>query len=170
MKKISSILLVLMLVLSSVAFGESDLINEVSDEELIFNIKPIIKDGLTLVPLRETLEYLDLEVTWDGMNRMVTGRNEDTLVKLQIDNVSGLVNDKSVILDFPPVIINGRTMVSARFIGELSLGKIRWDENKNILVPGVENKDLGDIISIIQYGTNGLIAAHYPEFNKKKST
>lgn len=167
MKKIIVILLVLLLVLSSVSFGESDSINELVNEEYVLNIKPLIKDGLTLVPLRETLEYIDLEVTWDEINRMVTGTNKDTLVKLQIGSPNSLVNDKLVILDVPPVIINGRTMVPAGFIGELSLGKVKWDEDKNILVPTAENKDLGDIISIIEYGTNGLIAAHYPKFSKK---
>lgn len=40
------------------------------------------------------------------------------------------------------------------------------NDSEHILTPKVENKELGDIESIIEYGTNGLIGAHYPIFGK----
>lgn len=37
---------------------------------------------------------------------------------------------------------------------------------ENAITPKIENKDFGEIESIIEYGTQGFIAVHYPLFNK----
>ncbi|HZK39826.1 MAG TPA: polysaccharide deacetylase family protein [Clostridia bacterium] len=47
-----------------------------------------------------------------------------------------------------------------------SSSKGEIDNSANVLVPRTEHKDLGDIESIIEYGDNGLIGAHYPVFGK----
>ncbi len=47
-----------------------------------------------------------------------------------------------------------------------STSKAEVNDNAHVLVPGTEHKDLGDIESIIEYGDNGLIGAHYPVFGK----
>lgn len=50
-----------------------------------------------------------------------------------------------------------------------SMGNLSKEELKDsayVLEPKTEHKDLGDIESIIEYGTNGLIGAHYPVFGK----
>ena len=47
-----------------------------------------------------------------------------------------------------------------------SSSKGEISDNANVLVPGTEHKGLGDIESIIEYGDNGLIGAHYPVFGK----
>lgn len=167
MKKITSILLIVGIALASLAFTESALIKaEANNQEFAFNLESTIIEGQTLVPVREIFESLGLEVSWDGTTRTVIGENKDTLIKLQIDDVRAVVNGKVVRLDVPATIIDERTMVPARFIGDITGAKISWDENSYLLVPEVEYKDLGDIESIIEYGTNGLVGAHYPVFGK----
>lgn len=47
-----------------------------------------------------------------------------------------------------------------------NLPKEEVNDSAHVLVPQVEHKDLGDIESIIEYGTNGLIGVHYPVFGK----
>lgn len=47
-----------------------------------------------------------------------------------------------------------------------NLSKKEDKDIENAITPNKENKDLGDIESIIEYGTNGLISAHYPVLNK----
>ena len=46
------------------------------------------------------------------------------------------------------------------------LTKEEISEIEHIITPSERNKEIGDIQSIIEYGTNGLIAAHYPIFHK----
>lgn len=48
-----------------------------------------------------------------------------------------------------------------------NLPKEEIEDNSYVTVPRQEHKDLGDIESIIEYETNGLIGAHYPVFGKK---
>lgn len=42
------------------------------------------------------------------------------------------------------------------------------DSASYLLNPSLEHKDLGEIESIIEYGINGLIGAHYPVFDKNR--
>ncbi len=46
------------------------------------------------------------------------------------------------------------------------LSKEQVNENNHLVVPGEDNKDLGDIQSIIEYGTNAPVGVHYPVFDK----
>jgi len=48
-------------------------------------------------------------------------------IKLVIDQKNAVVNDKTIPLDVPPLIMNGRTMVPLRFIGENLSAEILWD-------------------------------------------
>lgn len=50
-----------------------------------------------------------------------------------------------------------------------NLSKVKVNNSAHIIAPSEENKDLGDIESIIEYGTNSLIAAHYPILHKSKA-
>lgn len=62
-------------------------------------------------------------------------------------------------------IQKNKSVNEAASMETLSKGKI--NESAHVLVSKAEHKDLGDIESIIEYGTNGLIGAHYPVFGKK---
>lgn len=48
-------------------------------------------------------------------------------IKLVIDQKNAVVNDKTIALDVPPMIISSRTMVPLRFIGESLSAEIEWD-------------------------------------------
>lgn len=134
MKKTISALLILVIVLSGFVFAESDSIKvEVNNQQLIFDVEPTIIEGLPIIPVRAIFEFLDLEVSWDGTTKTVTGKNKDILIELQIDDVNAKVNDKVVKLDIPAVIINERTMVPAKFIGQATGSKLSWDENTKIV-------------------------------------
>ncbi len=75
------------------------------------------------------------------------------------------------------ILLIALSVFSIKFIGKnksddraeipekISKGKVMY--NENIIKPAKENKNLGNIESIIEYETNGLIGAHYPVFGKK---
>ena len=152
MKKIISILLILGIVLGNFVFTESDSIKaEANNQEFVFNVESTIVEGLTLVPVRAIFESLGLEVSWDGTTRTVTGENKDTLIKLQIDDVRATVNGKVVILDVPAVIINERTMVPAKFIGQATGAKVSWDENTKILSINKSASDIEEYKNSLTY-------------------
>lgn len=167
MKKIISIVLLLGILLSGTVLAESDNTkSELNSQEIIFDAKPILIENKVLVPLREIFETLGFEITWDGATKTITGQNKDTLFKLRIDDISATINGQVIKLDSPVEIINQKTMISTSFIEEVTRKKFGWDKNIKALVLKAEHKDLVNIESIIEYGTEGLVGAHYPVFGK----
>jgi len=98
---------------------------------------PVIEQGRTLVPVRALVEALGYIVAWEPASREVEIYDPDTydcVIKMEIDSDRGYVLKKpegetiEIILDVPAKIINGRTMVPARFIAEALGCVVDWDE------------------------------------------
>jgi len=105
----------------------------VNGNEVTFDSPPIIEDGRTLVPLRAIFESLEADVQWDPIERKVTSTKGDTTIVLYIGNREAWVNGESVILDVPPIIVNGRTLVPVRFVSESFGGDVKWDGIERIV-------------------------------------
>ncbi len=58
---------------------------------------------------------------------------EESKVELRIDNPNATLNGKSTTLDAAPFIMNGRTMVPLRFIGEALGAEIGWDNAQRMV-------------------------------------
>ncbi|MCR3956250.1 MAG: stalk domain-containing protein [Gudongella sp.] len=99
----------------------------VDGKEVMFDSPPIIEEGRTLVPLRAIFESLEAEVEWDPIDRKVTSTKGETTIVLYIGNTKATVNGETIIMDVPPRIINGRTLVPVRFITEAFGGDVKWD-------------------------------------------
>lgn len=103
----------------------------VNNQKLNLDIKPIIKSGRTLVPLRSVFEALGAEVFYDAGKITATKGNKK--VELLINNNNGNVNGSMVTLDVPPQIMNQRTMVPLRFVTEAFGGFVFWGEQDQII-------------------------------------
>lgn len=91
-----------------------------------FEVPPIIKDNRTLVPFRAIAEALGAEVKWDAETRTVTVSKGDATVQLTIGSNVALVNGQEISLDVPASIIQGRTLVPARFLANALGAKVDW--------------------------------------------
>lgn len=98
----------------------------VNGTRVIFDVPPIIKNGRTLVPFRKIFEALGAEVGWFEQTRTVTGIRGATEVKLTIGSTLATVNGVQNILDVPAEIMDGRTIVPARFISESLGADVQW--------------------------------------------
>ncbi len=109
----------------------------VNNEEVGFDVLPSIINDRTLVPMRAIFERLDADVEWDGSKQEITANDEYNIVKMQIGSSTMTVNGKTVILDAPPMIIDGRTLVPVRAISE-SLGcEVDWDDiTRTVVITG----------------------------------
>lgn len=95
-----------------------------------FDVAPVIEDGRTLVPIRKIVESLGGQVDWDSTGYIrITDKNDHYIVLIPDSDVA-LVDYQHVNLDVPARIIDGRTMVPLRFLGEAFGLKIDWDANK----------------------------------------
>jgi len=97
-----------------------------AEPEIYYNGKPLtlnepamIQDGRTLLALRDMAEQMDVDVQWDGANRLATMTYKDTEVILQPDLRRVLVNKIEQPLDVGPQIINDRIYLPTRYLFEL---------------------------------------------------
>ncbi|MDW7672397.1 MAG: copper amine oxidase N-terminal domain-containing protein [Bacillota bacterium] len=98
----------------------------VNDQFVALDQAPVIQNGRTLVPLRFISEELGATVEWNPDNRTVTYTTPDTQILLAIDNPVAYVNGIPVEIDVAPTILNGRTLVPVRFVGEQMGFEIDW--------------------------------------------
>lgn len=134
---------VLIFVMSSVVFA-TDVKVKINDENIDFKdasgnvVNAQIVNSRTMVPMRKIFEQLGLSVEWDGENKIVTGKKDNQLIQLQINNniatkeVNGVKT--KIELDTPPMIIENRTMVPLRFIAESLDKQVGWDKNARTAV------------------------------------
>lgn len=95
-------------------------------EKIQTDTPPTIVNGRTLVPVRAIFEAIGAFVDWDSTTRTANGVRGDTTVSIQIDNATAYVNGEARTLDVPAQLINGRTMVPARFISEAMGCDVTW--------------------------------------------
>lgn len=103
---------------------------KVNNETINSDMPPIIINGRSLVPVRAIFEKLGAKVQWDGANKIVSISYDNTSVELKINDSYALVNRNKVKMDVPAKIINNRTVVPLRFVGEQLDMKVGWNPEK----------------------------------------
>lgn len=88
---------------------------------------PIIIGGRTMVPLRFITEALGLVITWEAETRSVLVEKEEVLIRLFIDSHKAEVGGKTIEVEVPPTILNGRTLVPVRFVSEVLGYAVGWE-------------------------------------------
>ena len=158
MKKILllAVALTASLLTSSLAFADG-LSVEINGSKV--DTDSIVMNDRTLVPVRTISEALNCDIAWDGdtkgvniykNNRIYTMWLEhNTAFKLSPTSLEGFYD-----LDTPPIIINDRTMLPLRAIGELLGAEVGWnDETKtaSLTMPVTEENNEGIAEKLIPY-------------------
>jgi len=99
----------------------------INGQKVESDVAPIIVNDRTLAPVRVISENLGAEVYWDNDNRQVQIITPSKTIILKIDDKRALVDGREVILDVPAKIVNDRTMVPLRFLGETLGAEVSWD-------------------------------------------
>ncbi|MES2463003.1 MAG: copper amine oxidase N-terminal domain-containing protein [Armatimonadota bacterium] len=84
--------------------------------------------GHTYVPLRGVLEKLGATVNYDSASRSIVATKGDKTVKLPAEG-DATVNGKTVDLDAPAFVMNGRTMVPLRFMAETFDAEVNYNNS-----------------------------------------
>jgi hypothetical protein len=102
----------------------------VNGKAVELDVAPFIEKGRTMVPFRFIGESLSAEVsfTTDSSGRVdiVSYTLGKTHVILFIGKTEALVNGGKMILEVPPQIVEGRTVVPIRFVSEALGCKVSW--------------------------------------------
>lgn len=124
-RRIFSILLAaVLLTTSSMAVFAGDV--KVMVNNYFLDTQGVIIDGHTLLPVRALGEAVGAEVEWNGETRQVTLIRDDITILMTIDDTTVYINGVAESLTSPAIIIEGRTFLPLRFIGN-SLGfDVSW--------------------------------------------
>lgn len=127
MKKIITLLLfsILALGMNTIAFADSDVKINVNGS-LLQDAQAILKDGSTLLPVRSVSNALGGAVVWDNITKTASIDKDGTLVTITIGQKEIFVNDKKQKISTPAQVINGRTYVPLRTLGEALECDITW--------------------------------------------
>ena len=127
MKKTLTLLLTLglLFILSSPVFASSDVkIN--ANGNILKDAQAVIQNGSTLLPVRSVSNAFGCEVNWDGDTKTVSVNKGDTQITIVIGQKELTVNDTKQTISAPAQIINGRTYVPLRALGEALNCEIQW--------------------------------------------
>lgn len=99
--------------------------------EVKFDVDPMLNNGRLLVPLRAIFESLEATVQWDPASKTITAQSKHgEILTLQIGNTTGKIEKNGAFsyinMDVPPQIINGRTLVPLRVVGESFNKDVSW--------------------------------------------
>lgn len=95
---------------------------------------PFLRGNTTLVPVR-ALESIGAIFAWDNATRTATFQLDGNVVKVTIGKTTAVVNGKATAMPAAAEIVNDRTMVPFRFIGQsLGLQVDYIDANKDIII------------------------------------
>lgn len=136
MKKNLYILLALVLVFTSLTpvFGENKIKLEVNGQIIKPDVEPFIENGRTLVPIRFISEALGYNVSWNQEKREVSVFNQSVDMVLKIGDKDAIVNGKLINLDVPAKIVESRTFVPLRFIGESFGMFVDWNDTERKVI------------------------------------
>jgi len=114
--------------------GAQDIQVQVNGNSLNFpNAQPQYINGRVLVPLRGIFESLNAYVSWDQANQAVHATKSGSDVTLHIGDRNAIVNGQQVMLDVPPMILDGTTMVPIRFVSESLGASVGWLEAERLV-------------------------------------
>lgn len=96
---------------------------------LDFDVKPVLENDRTLVPLRGIFEALGAEVSWDDETWTVTAVRGDVTVRLTIGEKVLYRNGKAIEIDVPARLEGWRTLVPLRAVSEAFGSYVEWHDN-----------------------------------------
>ncbi|CAH2214825.1 DUF5050 domain-containing protein [Tepidibacter aestuarii] len=100
-------------------------------------VKPIIINSRTLVPVRFISEALGAKVDWDGNTSTITVTSNDKVIKLKLGNKSININGNNHELEVAAQSINGRTFIPLRALSD-ALGKQLFYDRGLIIISDVD--------------------------------
>ncbi|WP_410772053.1 copper amine oxidase N-terminal domain-containing protein [Fontibacillus sp. BL9] len=106
----------------------------VNGEESALAVPPVVQNGNTLVPFRTVAEALQAEVNWNEKDKTITIMKEGITIKLKLGSKTAFVNGEKKQLEVPAVIINGTTLVPARFVSEALGAEVKWEAESGSVV------------------------------------
>lgn len=163
---ISIVVLVMIISIFSACNGEAANIDEirliVNGKDITSIAKPVIKNGRTLVPLRFVTEEIGGEISWNNEKREVLIKKNDKNISMIIDKKLIQYDGKkaAMVSDVAPIIIDSRTFVPLRLVGNLLDIDVKWDNStRRVIVDSNTKASMESLynIKITSHDQNSII-------------
>jgi hypothetical protein len=92
--------------------------------------KPEMTAGSVYIPMRGVLEKIGADVRWSEQEHAVYAQEGSKTVRLP-QNGDATINGRSMKLDTPAYVQDGRTMVPLRFLAQTFGATVKWDESNH---------------------------------------
>jgi len=122
MKKIVKTLTILIFIIFLISINS----NLIESQKIFYGY---IKNGRFLVPLRGVFEEFGAEIYWYDESQSIEIRLNDTVIIMKVNYKYAMVNDNVLILDVAPEIVQGRTYIPLRFVGESIGASVEWNSS-----------------------------------------
>ncbi|MGB9826825.1 MAG: stalk domain-containing protein, partial [Desulfofundulus sp.] len=95
---------------------------------IFFDVPPVVDGGRILVPMRGIFEVLGATVHWDEKTGTVTATRGGCTISLTPGKGEALVDGRTVPLDAPARVVEGRVMVPLRLVGQALGAAVTWQD------------------------------------------
>lgn len=111
---------------ASSAKAQSNIKLTINGQEYSPSSAPLMHKGTVYLPLRDVSELLGSVVFWNAKDNNVTMTYPNRVISMKLNTSTAIMNGKTVKLDSPPFVKNGRTFVPVRFFSEAIGASVDW--------------------------------------------
>ncbi|MBC8064549.1 MAG: hypothetical protein H7Y17_06950 [Chlorobia bacterium] len=126
MNRIKTTMIVGSMAIAAIASAQGIKVTVNNDPVGFDGAQPMTIGNRVFVPLRGVFEQMGAYVDWDAQTQMVTANRQQTKVQLKIGDSSAWVDGRTMMMDAPARLIQGRTMVPLRFLSESLGASVEW--------------------------------------------
>jgi len=155
--KLTIIIILTLFFTCLLAYGADTIKLYVNGEQIASDCNPVVINNRTMVPVRSIFEKLGADVSWIGSRQQAVVQSGSTRIILTVGDKKAFVNEKTYELDSPAVVIDGRTLIPARFVSEILGYSVNWDSGTNSvhIDTSVSSSDKSQIQSVTLSSSKG---------------
>lgn len=102
-------------------------------QPLATSVAPIVRNGSTLVPMRDIFEALGATVVWNPRTQAIKAQKDSTEIWLQIGNRTARVDGDEKLLAQVPILYQRSTLVPLRFVSEALGADVNWNGARRVV-------------------------------------
>lgn len=128
-KKIVSFVLVFVISITMIVpvLANGEISVYLDNEQIQFDVAPLLVNGRTMVPMRAIFEKLGAVVYWDDETWTAVANKGNVNVSIAIDDTTLYKNGEAIVLDVPAQLNSGRTLVPLRAVSEAFDCDVQWN-------------------------------------------
>ncbi len=103
-----------------------------------------IEDGVSMVAMRDIFEAVGMNVNWEGLNSNIYATKGSKQLKMTVGETAYTKNGEQAELSVAPRIVDGKTYVPLRAVGDVLGADVDWNEDSKVITITTDNKESDD--------------------------